>query len=139
MIYFLKKRLIYTPDAPSVARIRVADRLFTNDWQTAYAVVYQVFRLFFFKSSCLKLSLCILPYIRVLHKGLAQDSPKDVFIFIGNPSIPIGYYEGTKVKTKRVSYKNRIIVTPTTKNFKRNNCVVLNRFRFIVAVPSCEL
>ncbi|MDJ0718570.1 MAG: hypothetical protein QNJ54_30825, partial [Prochloraceae cyanobacterium] len=65
--------------------------------------------------------------------------PKDVFIFIGNPSIPIGYYEGTKVKTKRVSYKNRIIVTPTTKNFKRNNCVVLNRFRFIVAVPSCEL
>ena len=92
MIHFLKKRLIYTPD----------DRLFTNDWQTAYAVVYQVFRLFFFKSSCLKLSLYILPYIRVLHKGLAQDSP-------------------------------------TTKNFKRNNCVVLNRFRFIVAVPSCEL
>ena len=88
MIHFLKKRLIYTPDA----------RLFTNNWQTAYAVVHQVFHLFFFKSSCLKLSLSILPYIRVLDKGLPFNSP-------------------------------------TTKNIGRNNCVVLNRPRFLVAVP----
>ena len=65
MIHSLKKDLIYTPDG----------RLFAFNWQTTYAVVYQVFHLFFFRSMCLELSFGILACIRLLNKGLPLNAP----------------------------------------------------------------